>query len=275
VIRKAVFPHRKSNPISTAKLYEVVNSQSASPVSATEFDSLLTAVVQRNLVPGLSFDGFELFLIEEHAMWKAELNHEDKIKVGRKAASLIQNGMSIFIDAGSTTREIVQIICKRIEARSLMKIAVATPSVNHADLVSGCCVRMGFDDEFSAIRLFIPGGQVRPGTQAVIPLPTDQCQLSKIAEYLGGFDLGIVGANGVHAEHGFTTHENSEALNKIDILRTSKSKVIVCDSSKIGIALEKKFADFQDDVNLIVNADPDNRHFTELLDRYATKITLA
>lgn len=275
LVRKAVFPHRQSNPIPVETLREVVNSQSSEVIGADEFQTLLNAIVQRNLVPGLAYDGYELFLVEEHAQWKRELNHEQKVKVARSAASLIKNGMSVFLDAGSTTEEIAKILCRRIETRALTKISIATTSITHADLISDCCVAMGFDDEFSAVRLFVPGGQVRPGTQAIIPLPLEQQQLSKIALHLGGFDIGIVGVNGVHTTGGLTTHENSEALNKIDILRESRVKVVVCDSSKVGITLERKFADFQDDVLLVVNNDTDNRHLADLVLAHPTKVRIA
>jgi DeoR/GlpR family transcriptional regulator of sugar metabolism len=258
LIQKAVFPHRKSNPISTDMLRNVINSETRNPVIESEFESILSAVVQRNLVPGLAYDGYELYVVEEHSRWKSELNRENKIKVGRKAASYINNGDKIFLDAGSTTEAIVQILCKRIETRTLTKITVATTSINHANMISQCCVNMGFDDEFSAIRLFIPGGQVRPGTQAVIPFDGIGLDIDRIAEFMEGFDLCFVGVNGVHIDHGFTTHENSEAINKAKILKNSKKKFILCDSSKVGIVLERKFVDFGDGVVLIVNSDSSN-----------------
>jgi len=275
LIRKAVFPHRKQNAIQLETLRAVVNSQTTEQINPTDFEDLLAAIVQRNLVPGLSYDGFELYLVEEHARWKSELNHDKKVRVARKAAAYIQNGMSVFLDAGSTTEEIVKVLCRKIETRAITKISVATTSINHADLISDCCVAMGFDDEFSAVRLFVPGGQVRPGTQAVIPLPSDQRQLSKIAEHLGGFDLGLVGVNGVSNVGEFTTHENSEALNKIDILRESRTRIVVCDSSKVGIALERRFAELGDDLKLIVDEDSGNKSLVELHKSFSEKIVFA
>jgi DeoR/GlpR family transcriptional regulator of sugar metabolism len=276
LIQKAVFPHRKSNPISLETLREVMNSQSDTPIGAKEFESMLSSVVQRNLIPGLSYDGFALFLFEEHASWKVEMQHQKKERIGRKAAVFIQNGMKIILDAGSTIEEIVRLLCKKIENRALTKITIATISINIADMISDCCVSMGFDDDFSAVRLYVPGGQIRPSTQAIIPAyGTERGQIQRLADHLGGFDLAIIGVNGIDADAGFTTHGNAEASNKVDIARASTSRIVVGDSSKIGIVLEYKFADFDEDLKFVVDDDPNSQKLCDVLGSRASKIILA
>jgi len=276
IIRKAVFPHRKPNPISRDKLLEVVNSYSDELIVDDRFDAVLASILQRNLVPGLSYDGFEVFLVEEHASWKADVERKKKEVIGRKAVSLIRNGMSVLLDAGSTTEEVVRLLCKKIENRAITKITVATTSVNIADMISDCCVKMGFDDDFSAVRLFIPGGQVRPSTQAIVPaFNTIPRHVISLSDAVGGFDLGLVGVNGIEMDAGFTTHDNAEAMNKADILNVSRTRIIVGDTSKIGLALECKFAHFRDDIQFVVNNEPGNERLKELVAAYPSKILLA
>lgn len=276
LIQKAVFPHRKPNPISLETLREVMNSQSDNPIGAEELEGVLSSVVRRNLIPGLVYDGFALFLFEEHASWKAEMQHHKKEKVGRKAAGFIQNGMKIILDAGSTIEEIVRLLCKKIENRALTKVTIATTSINIADMISDCCVGMGFDDDFSAVRLYVPGGQIRPSTQAIIPAyGTERGQIQRLADHLGGFDLAIIGVNGIDADAGFTTHDNAEALNKVDIVRASTSRIVVGDSSKIGIVLEYKFADFDEDLKFVVDDDQNSQKLCDVLASRASKIILA
>jgi DeoR/GlpR family transcriptional regulator of sugar metabolism len=276
LIEKAVFPHRKSNPISKDKLLEVVRAIGNTDMQQEQFDAILGAIVQRNLIPGLLYDGFEAFLQEEHARWKAEVEHAKKERIGKKAAGYVQSGMKVFLDAGSTTEEIVRVICTKIENRAINKITIATTSVNIADMFSDCCVKMGFDDEFSAMRLFIPGGQIRPSTQAIVPaFGTGPRHIIALADALGGFDIGILGVNGVDVDAGFSTHQNSEALNKADIIGTSSRRIIVGDSSKVGLVLDCKFANFSDDLQLVTDNDPDNERLKALLARYSEKIILA
>jgi DeoR/GlpR family transcriptional regulator of sugar metabolism len=276
LIEKAVFPHRKANPISKQKLLEVVKAIANSDMQEEQFDAILSAIVQRNLIPGLIYDGFEAFLQEEHSRWKAEIEHAKKERIGKKAASYVQSGMKVFLDAGSTTEEIVRVICTKIENRAINKITIATTSVNIADMFSDCCVKMGFDDDFSAVRLFIPGGQIRPSTQAIVPaFGAGPRHIIALSEALGGFDVGILGVNGIDVDAGFSTHQNSEALNKADIITVSKKRIIVGDSSKVGLILDCRFADFSDDLQFVMDDDPGNERLRPLLARYSEKIILA
>jgi DeoR/GlpR family transcriptional regulator of sugar metabolism len=270
-----VFPHRRGNPISVEKLREVISTLTSYHFAPDEFETILKMVAQRNLIPGLVYDGYEIFLLEEHASWKAEIQHQNKLKIGRRVASMIDNGMKVLLDAGSTTEEVVKIICTKIENRALTRVTIATTSVNIADMISDCCVTMGFDDDFSAVRLFIPGGQIRPSTQAIVPaFEAGRTQLAALSSIVGGFDLGIVGVNGVDLDGALTTHANAEATNKRDILDVSNVKVIVGDSSKIGIRLESKFADLADDIRYVVDGDPENQNILALAKEFGEKLIL-
>jgi DeoR family fructose operon transcriptional repressor len=96
-----------------------------------------------------------------------------------------------------------------------------------------------------------------------------------LSDAVGGFDLGLVGVNGVDIDAGFTTHDNAEAINKADILNVSRTRIIVGDSSKIGLALECKFAHFKDDVQYVVNDEAGNERLRQLVSTYSSKIILA
>jgi len=275
-IQKVVFPHRAANPLSTANLLAVLNQLNDSPMTATDLDSILTSLLQRNLVPGLKYDGDQAYLIEEHAQWKGEVHRAKKEKVGRKASAFVQNGMRVLLDAGSTIEELVRVLCKRIETRSITKLTVATTSVNIADMFSDCCVKMGFDDDYTAVSLFVPGGQIRPSTQAIVPCSEKQPRdLLALADRIGRFDLGFVGVNGIDNDMGFTTHDNAECLNKADILAVSNKCVVLGDSSKVGLVLEHRFAGFENGATLIVDDDPANGALRVLATAHEQAVVLA
>ena len=152
MVTKIVFPHRRGNPITKSVLLECLNEDlGESKITVKELDSILNAITQRGLIPGLSYDGYELFLSREHVQWKTGFGREGKIKIARKTSSMIRSGHSVYIDAGSTTEEVVKILCQRIETRTLTHMVIATTSVNHAGIISDCCVSMGFDDDYSAV----------------------------------------------------------------------------------------------------------------------------
>lgn len=275
LIQKAIFPHRRNNPISRDTLRDVINAQGGLATTPEEFEALLASVVRRNLIPGLLYDGFDLFLIEEHASWKAEVQKAKKERIGRKAASLIENNMKVLFDAGSTIEEVVRIICKKIESHALKQLTVATTSINIADMISDCCVSMGFDDDFSAVRLYVPGGKIRPSTQAIIAEDAEPGQIRRLAERLGGFDLAVVGVNGIDSSMGFTTHSSAEVRNKRDVIQASRTRLIVGDSSKVGIVLECQFASFSDELQLVIDDDANHARLQELVGRCSSKIILA
>jgi len=137
---------------------------------------------------------------------------------------------------------------------------------------------MGFDDDFSAVRLYVLGGQVRPATQAVVPfLDGQKSQLAKLADAIGGFDLGFVGVNGIGIDGEMTTHDGPESENKANIIAVSGRTFFLGDSSKIGIKLECTFSnlsDLSDDVKLVTNSDPSSSTLCDLLASYPNKIHL-
>ncbi|MGE3279573.1 MAG: hypothetical protein AB7H90_05305 [Alphaproteobacteria bacterium] len=275
-IKKIVFPHRKSNPIAREQLSLIAREHTGMMTTEDEFGQILSHIIERNLIPGLIFDGFEAYLFEEHSKWKREVEHEKKMQIGRKAAGFVQNGMKVFLDAGSTTEELVKVLVRRIENRALTRVTIATTSVNIAAVISDCCVRMGFDDDFSAVRLLIPGGQVRPGTQAIVAASeAESDEIVNLGRTLKGFDIGFVGVNGIDINQGFTTHTNAELQNKTDIINICRRNIIVGDSSKIGIVLEQRFAGFEDQIMLVVDSDPDNFDLRDILHAHPKKVVLA
>jgi len=266
-INKALFEHRKENPITVHDFLEKIHLDEA------EHTSIMNDLQRYNLLAGYFYDGNILYLIEEHSLWKKSLNHEKKANVARKAAELIHNGMKVFLDAGSTTGEIASILCNKIESHMLKKITLATTSIDIGYMFSTTNVHIGSDDN-SEIKLYVPGGRVRPSTQAIVPFGKTANDIIQLGNYVKTFDLGILGTNGVDADKGFTTHAISEVLNKKAIIEVSKKCVIVRDSSKIGLKLEGKFATFKDNIEFYVDNDKNNKKLLELLRLYKDLIIL-
>ena len=73
---------------------------------------------------------------------------------------------------------------------------------------------------------------------------------------------------------GFTTHANVEFLNKIDIIQSCNIRLLAGDSSKVGIVLEEKIADFSDDVKFVVDYDEKNEKLVQIVEHYKDKVVL-
>ena len=277
LIQQIVFPHRSENPISKNKLIELFNYGRNSHLSEPDFDVVLTHVLQRNLLPGLAYDGEEAYLTREHVSWKRDLQREEKRKIARVLAKSVKSGMAVLLDSGTTNEEAVKIICKNIETRVLTNVTMASASVNIVDIVSDCCVTMGFSEDFSPVRLYVPGGRVSPHSQAVLPLRDDgQRPLEILAEAVGQFDLGIVGVNGIDVDGVCTTTRHAEAATKQDIIKASIKTVAVGDSSKIGRVLPCAFAELGGGIDqLVVDRATNNEVLNELLRKYPDVILTA
>lgn len=275
LVRDTVFLHRKNNPITATALYSTLSNKTiCKDLDMDEFNDVLGRIMQRNLIPGLYYDGYELYLIEEHSLWKGNLFHDKKIAIARQAAKYISNGMNVFIDAGSTAAEIIKIICRRIETRTLTSISITTTSTEHMQTLVACCVKMGFDDDFGGVKLYIPCGKVRPNTQAIVPIDSSKSPIKDLCQTNGKFDIAFIGANGITLDNGITTHSNKEVQSKMDALNSANKVIILCDDSKWGIHLEEQLATWDDNFTLITNKNDDNVVLAKASELYENKIEM-
>jgi len=268
-IRNLVFYHREDNPISVDELYEQLCANTPHVWPRDQFDFIMDQLSARGMMPGLYYDGYELYLEEEHVAWKNEMAHEAKLSIAKKAATLIKNGMTVYIDAGSTTAEVVKIICNRIQSNNLHTITIITLSITHANAIAECCAAKGFDDTNSNIKLEFLGGYLRPNTVATIPKSEDE----KLSDQYDAFDIAFIGANGISPDR-ITIPPNAERRRKTEALALAKKKVILCDASKCGIVLNGHLASAEDEFTLIMNNDPTNQAFQNIIDAYSGKVIL-
>jgi len=177
--------------------------------------------------------------------------------------------MTIYVDAGSTTAELVKIICNRIQSNNLHTLTIVTISIAHANAIAECCVTKGFDDSNSNIKLEFLGGRLRPNTEATVPKDENE----KLSNLYPGFDICFIGANGASAES-LTVLLNAEYKRKVDALALSKKRVILCDASKCGIILDATLISSDDDFTVIMNNDESNAAFKDIVQAYEGKVLL-
>ncbi|WP_416654497.1 DeoR/GlpR family DNA-binding transcription regulator [Bacillus amyloliquefaciens] len=149
---------------------------------------------------------------------KSSKNLQDKLKIAEKAASLLEEGDCIYLDAGTTTLHMIDFIDQTKD------IVVVTNGVMHIDAL----IRKG-------IPFYLLGGYVKHRTGAMI----GGASLTAISQYR--FDKSFLGVNGVHIEAGFTTPDPDEALLKTKALSQAKNAYVLADPSKFG---EISFAAF-------------------------------
>lgn len=270
-IYNIVFKYRISKPISIDELYMQILPQLDIAMPKEEFLRLLDKVAPQ--MSGIYYDGYMMYLIEEHSDWKSNIASKQKAAIGRVAASLIRNGQKVYIDAGSTTAEIIHILCKRIESHALNRVQLVLISTEHASEVIDTCARLGYDSDTAPIKLYIPGGMVRPNTKALIGIGGADT-VADIVKSIGKFDVAFIGSNAATVKDGIGTHDTEEICFKRTAINNSVMTVFAMDDTKIGIAPEVKLADLSDNILVITNENADNAELRVLSEKFGDKVRM-
>lgn len=145
---------------------------------------------------------------------RSRVNAPEKNQIAEKAASLVRDGMKIFVSSGTTTLACVKQLHKHQDLTIFTNsIAVAAHFFSHG---WGTSVR-------------VLGGPMVPEYQATFGHATITA--------LNGhrFDLALMGASAVHLDHGFMGFgEDEVALHEAARLQASTT-VMVADASKFGL----------------------------------------
>ncbi len=175
---------------------------------------------------------------------KETLHRDEKIRIGRAAAELVQPGETIILDSGTTTAEVARHL-KKIKIQSL---TVITNALNIAVELA----------DAPGISLIMIGGLLRPvscsfvGPQAEAMM--NEFHADRLFLAVDGFDL----------ENGPSTPDVLEAqLNNV-MIRSAKEVNVVTDFSKLGRRSVSKIGPF-DRVRRLITDSRATPEFTEEL----------
>lgn len=153
---------------------------------------------------------------------KSSLFIEDKKKIAQLAASLIVDGDVIFLDAGTTTYELIPLLKGK-------NVTVVTNGIPHANLLA--------DLKVSTILL---GGKIKMQTKATIG---SEC-LQQLRQYR--FSKSFLGMNGVDFLYGYTTPDIEEANIKRTAISHAAQAYVLADASKFKEVSFTKVADLDE-----------------------------
>ncbi|MTD41508.1 DeoR family transcriptional regulator [Erwinia sp. CPCC 100877] len=181
---------------------------------------------------------------EQNMTEKTVKNTQKKQEIAAMAAKLIQNGDVIYLDAGSTTLEMLPFLTGKT-------ITVVTNSVHHAAKLGDM-----------SIATIILGGSLKLSTKAVIGT-TGMEQLSHYR-----FNKAFMGMNGAHIEFGFTTPDPEEAALKHLAMTQAEEAYVLIDQSKLNAITFTKVAELKAATILT------NRCAKELLEPFQEKTVI-
>mgnify|MGYP001105571864 CR=1 FL=1 len=167
---------------------------------------------------------------------KTSKNVQNKKLIASLAVTQIKEGDCIYIDAGSTTFEMIPLL------RGL-NVTVVTNGLMHVEAL--------FENEVTA---YLIGGKMKGHTKALIG--------NMASESLRNFrfDMCFIGTNGIHPKYGYTTPDPEEAFVKKTAIANSEKVFILADYSKFG---ETSFAKIGDIEEAIIITDEIDKELTK------------
>ena len=149
-----------------------------------------------------------------------------KEKIGALAATLVEDGSVIMINAGTTTLAVVR------HLRNHQELTIATNNLRIPMEISPKVFR----------DLYVFGGAVRLGGQATIgPVGFQFTGIGNELELR--CDLAIISVGAVSAESGYSTSNLAEAVMMSEMMSRASRVVILADSTKLGRQLFAQVSD--------------------------------
>lgn len=161
---------------------------------------------------------------------KRDRHVDEKIAIARMAAMFIEDGMSIYLDAGTTTQAMIPFLKEK-------QIVVVTNSLPIANEL--------FDLD---LKTFVIGGELKRSTQALVGYNARESMMNYRV------DLAFLGMNGIDLEAGYTTPDPEEALVKKTAIELADVAYVLADESKIGKRSFSRVATLET-ANLITSSD--------------------
>ena len=136
---------------------------------------------------------------------------EEKVAIARYAASLVHDGHTILLDAGTTCMDIAHQITDK-------DIRVVTTDLAQAQFLC----------RYQNIEVFVPGGRVDDRTQS--------CLGSKVEDFLNNIhvDMAFLGCTSWDLRRGMTTPTERRSAMKAKMIERADTSILVADSEKYG-----------------------------------------
>jgi DeoR family glycerol-3-phosphate regulon repressor len=149
---------------------------------------------------------------EQPILVRSKLFQREKAKIATLATRFVAEGMSLFLDTGTTTL----VLARRLV--SLHSLSVATNSLDIALLLG----------RNQTLKVTVTPGTVRPNDNALVGYRT----IEHAEQYF--FDIAFMGIAAIDKDRGFMDYEEDEAQLRRTLIRQSRVSVFLADHSKFG-----------------------------------------
>lgn len=202
------------NLLRTRTSVQIVELSDALEVSRETVRKDLTELDQQGLLTKVRGGAISKGTTTESAYdARSRKNKLAKQEIAARAAHYVDEGMSIFLDYGTTTYMLAA------ELMNYHQLTVVTNALPIANLLSTA----------RGVTIIIPGGVLRSNENSLYGPPT-----LRNLDHLN-MDIGFFGCAGVDPEAGVTNHHMFETSVSTHALGRCRRRVLLADSSKLGV----------------------------------------
>jgi DeoR/GlpR family transcriptional regulator of sugar metabolism len=177
---------------------------------------------------------------------------EEKIRIGRAAASLVADNETLFLGSGTTVLEVAR---QLHEHKNLTVITNSLPVLNNLAGIKG-------------ITVISLGGMVRESELSFIGHITEQALVEVHA------DKVFMGTRGVSLDDGLTNDYLQETLTDRAILKSGREVIIVADHTKVNRVATVLLAPLDRMHTFVTDSDVD-RKFVQALKQKGIQVLIA
>ncbi len=153
--------------------------------------------------------------------YKTAKHSAEKQRIGVAAASLVEPGMVVGLNGGTTTTEVARALAVRPDLAGHLDGPQLTVVTNALNIANELLVRSG-------MKVVVTGGVVRPQSFELIG-PLGGGILREVS-----LDVALLGADAIDAALGPAAHNEGEAAMNALMISRARQVVIIADSSKLG-----------------------------------------
>jgi len=202
--------------LSDAGFVSVIDASTRLGVSEVTVRADLAALAARGLARRVHGGAVPATSVREEPVEAAsERDPALKRAIGAAAAALVDDGMSIMLDVGSTTLAVASALAARTDLRDVVVIT------------NGLSIALALESAIPRFTVIVTGGSLRPLQHSLVDALTVDAVRGLHA------DLAILGCTGI-AEGRVTNVNLPEAAVKRAMMEASAARMLVADASKFG-----------------------------------------
>lgn len=171
----------------------------------------------------------------------AKVHTEEKHRIGKAAAALVENGDSLYLDCGTTVLKMAESLSQRIESGEVSSLNIVTNSIANLSALGkapGC-------------RVILLGGEYNHERRDFSGAITEKCL------NMFHFKKCFLGSEGWSLNSGFSTnHLGLSSLNG-KVIDNSDWRCLLMDSSKFGSDALISYAETSEVNTLVIDAQPE------------------